>query len=738
MANKKNIIVCWNDNRAQTEYLQKQIKGIENKINSEKQRIREGIGVKHPFLDDLRGQLIKLTSRSAMLDTLKENIDTPLNKYENHPDLPIARSILKSFSEVKSNDITAVKNLLNAIFNEKIAKANEENAAKMVEYDIKLCTSYLALFQNDFSTIDGLIMLCELSWDNHGSDYPLTRFSGVDLVQFLREEPNNLRAPVVFVSFLPQDSIVSLKRDAEIIRTPALQHGFVRLPSNLEDIVNKLDVMRPQNTVELKYTQLQYCNPAGLLTQIAHSIGSSSGEVEEEYKEQIKYILKNCFNNEETLLDKFHRHDSGHTMGVFCRELYNLLNNTQRNETDNDIDVNYACNPDKSNLINIAYLEDDVEHDANAKRFVDYIENETQKFKNKGYDFLFRLSCFSDPDQLKKQYDRFDVIICDIMLKKNNQLVALGFNIIKDLMLLPKRPLYYIVTNVTRSFYDQLMMPGIQRIRLKEEVFGSEETISRFLYGIKEVWDNRMVDEEKADYLMVFSELMKNARNETQYPYRFRQTKFKVRELLSYKDLEEQIQVQSMDLIRLFLKEWLKTVSGFDKEYYYSAFDDVSEIMRNHISANIGLGNGRLVDELVAKFRQGQKPSSENIKNFMIRLILRRYFLFLREFAKKYELANYYNIEFENNNNEVSEKKYKCSNSEFVCRAISEQYKDKEKRLTQSRCLDETLLYSLAIENNENEDAQLTAEEIDFVRTIRIKKPFKFSTKRQIDNLNLY
>ena len=186
-----------------------------------------------------------------------------------------------------------------------------------------------------------------------------------------------------------------------------------------------------------------------------------------------------------------------------------------------------------------------------------------------------------------------------------------------------------------------------------------------------------------------------------------------------------------MDLIRLFLKEWCETVSRFDRDLYYEAFNDVSETMRNHISANIGLGNGRLIDELVTKFRQGLKPNSENIKNSMIRLILRRYFLFSREFAKEYELANSYN------NNEVSERKYKCLNSEFVCRAISEQYKDEEKRLTQSRCLDETLLYSLAIEN-EDKDAQLTAEEIDFVRTIRRKKPFKFSTIRQIESLDLY
>lgn len=728
MTNKKNIIICWDDNRAQTEDWLRQIKDIENKINSEKQKIRDGIGVTHPFLDYLKEQIEKEPSRSAILDTLKRNIYLPPYDYDNHPDLPIARSILKSFSERKSNDIIAVRKILNALFNEKTTKANEEYAEKIVEYDIKLCTSYHALSQNDFSTIDGLIVSCELPWDSHGSDYPLSRFSGVDLVQFLREEPNNLRAPVVFVSTIPQDLIVSSKRDAEIIRTPALQHGFVLWPSKLEDIVKKLDAMRPQNTVELKYTQLQYCNTAGLLSQIAHSIGSSSGAVEEEYKEQIKYILKNCFNNNENLLVEYQQYESD--LGTFCRKLYNLLNNTPRNETDSDMDLNYACNSDKSNLIRIAYLEDDVEHDSNAKRFVDYVEKETQKFKDRGHNFLFELSCFSDPDQLKQQYEKFDVVICDIMLKKDNQLVALGFNVIKDLMLLPKRPLYYIVTNVTRSFYDQLMMPGIQRIRLKEEVFGSEETISKFLYGIKEVWDNRMVDEEKADYLMVFSELMKNARNEPQYPHRFRKTKFGVRELMSYQDLEEKIQIQSMDLIRMFLKEWCATVLRFDPEFYFEAFDEVSETMRNHISANIGLGNGRLIDELVVKFRQGEKPTSENIKNFMIRLILRRYFLFLREFAKEYKLADSYN-------NEVSEKKYKCSNSEYVCRAISEQYRDESKKLTQSRCLDETLLYSLAIEN-EDKDAQLTAEEMDFVRTIRREQPFRFSTIIQIENLILY
>ncbi len=197
---KKNIIVCWDDNSAQTEYLQKQIKDIENRINSEKQRIRNGIDITHPFLDFLRKQIATKSSRSAIEDIMKRNIDLPPYEFENHPDLPIARSILKSVIEIKSNDINAVKTIITSIFDEKIAKANEENAAKIVEYDINVCTSYLALSQNDFTTIDGLIVLCELLWDCYGSNYSPTRFSGVDLVQFLREEPNNLRAPVVFVS----------------------------------------------------------------------------------------------------------------------------------------------------------------------------------------------------------------------------------------------------------------------------------------------------------------------------------------------------------------------------------------------------------------------------------------------------------------------------------------------------------------------------------------------------------
>ena len=729
MANKKNIIICWNDNSVQTDYLQGQINNLVEKIDSVKQVVRNGIGEIHPFLDYLKQQIDYKTSRSAIIDELNDQINEPPAEYDKHPDLIIASSIQKSVGEIKSNDINAVKTLINDIFNKIIAKANEEMASRIIEYDIKICTSYLELCRNDFSTIDGLIMLCELPWDCYGSNYSPTRFSGVDLVQFLREEQNNVKAPVVFVSFFSQNDIVSLKKDAEIIRTPVLQHGFVMLPSKLEDIVKKFDTMRPQNIVELKYTQLQYCNPSGLLTQIAHAIGSSSGEVEKEYKEQIKYILNKYFNDEKTLFAEYEQHDSDHTIGAFCKKLYNLMNNTQKNEIVGDIDWNYACNSDESNLIKIAYLEDDVEHDANANRFVNYIKTEISKYKNRGYQFLFKLSLFSEPDQLKQRYDEFDVIICDIMLKKDKQLVALGFNIIKDLMLLPKRPLYYIVTNVTRSFYDQIMMPGIQRIRLKEEVFGSKEAISKFLYGIKEVWDNRIIDEDKADYLMVFSELLKNVRDETQYPHRFRKTAFKVKELTSYKELEDIIQSQSMDLIKVFLKEWSGTVSNFDSEYYYLAFDEVSETMRDYVKKNIGLGNGRLIDELVVKFRQGENPSSENIKNFMIRLILRRYFFYLREFAKNYDLETSFNKKVH--------KKYKCSNSEFVCRAISEQYRDEGKHLTQSRCLDETLLYSLAVEN-QDEDLQLTDEERDFVRTIRRNKPFELASIQQIEKLNLY
>ena len=115
---------------------------------------------------------------------------------------------------------------------------------------------------------------------------------------------------------------------------------------------------------------------------------------------------------------------------------------------------------------------------------------------------------------------------------------------------------YYIVTNVTRSFYDQIKIPGISRIRLKEEVFGSDEKINRFLYGIKEAVDSKQ--QPKSDCQYIFDKLNTYIKNESNYPigYQFnymKERKEEQKELNSLNELENVVRRETTKLVHVFL-----------------------------------------------------------------------------------------------------------------------------------------------------------------------------------------
>jgi len=73
-----------------------------------------------------------------------------------------------------------------------------------------------------------IVVLCELTWSHEVEDKPYSDMSGIKLVQHIRKE--GIKLPVLFISFLSRKDILEKHPDAEIIRTPALKHGFCQLP----------------------------------------------------------------------------------------------------------------------------------------------------------------------------------------------------------------------------------------------------------------------------------------------------------------------------------------------------------------------------------------------------------------------------------------------------------------------------------------------------------------------------
>ena len=126
-------------------------------------------------------------------------------------------------------------------------------------------------------------------------------------------------------------------------------------------------------------------------------------------------------------------------------------------------------------------------------------------------------------EDLEKYYKSFDVIIVDIDIRnKDNELVALGFEVVRHLIE-DKNALshvYYIVTNVTRSFYDQINIPGVKHTKLKEEVFGSDEKIERFLYGVKEAVEVKRAIPSDCQYIL--DKLCSYVKNGMNYPFSYK------------------------------------------------------------------------------------------------------------------------------------------------------------------------------------------------------------------------
>ena len=125
-------------------------------------------------------------------------------------------------------------------------------------------------------------------------------------------------------------------------------------------------------------------------------------------------------------------------------------------------------------------------------------------------------------------------------------------------------------------------------------------------------------------------------------------------------------------------------------------------------------------------------PSPSNVNAFIVKLVLRRFFLYVREFIRHYQLkekgdALYYYDE----GHEVTE-------NDLACRAVNGTkgmfVEYKEEGSNQSKCLTETLMLS---ESEEELEKMLIKEEKEFVAFLKKQgeNAFDFSSVKKIENL---
>lgn len=746
---KKFIICC---NSEDSDDIKKQLESINSP--KEKKEGQPSVSKLFPLLDELNNNVQTSLSQKKEIQRGKVIVNDHvlfddiypkgLEERKKMSDYKIFKTIRDAYGKFDGNDWIKLVNLKNLINGEKT---------------FVICCSYSDLNNikkiNDY---DGIVIPCELSWDAERTDCELTQYAGISLAQRLRED--GAIVPIVFTSFSPGEYIIKIRKDAEIIRTPVLQHKLVNmlLASGWKDILRFFDDMHPLNQAELKYTQLLYCSLRGMLVRIKHSISSSSNK--DEFRGQIKYVLDKKFKDNEGLMKEFNQIDN---LELFCQKLINLMDNPDKTEDSKDEDTEFICY-DEEEPIRIVYLEDNAKNDRNAHRFVEYVQkkNNETKEKNKGRKegeqkekFRFApIKIKSTTDNIEKWYKDYDVFIADIDIKnEKEEVVALGFEVVRHLIedLGALSHVYYIVTNVTRSFYDQIKIPGISRIRLKEEVFGSDEKINRFLYGIKEAVDSKQ--QPKSDCQYIFDKLNTYIKNESNYPigYQFnymKERKEEQKELNSLNELENVVRRETTKLVHVFLLAIMDFETSNDarnhslkEKAFWSSFNKACENMQVYIGGKkdpktrkiiiegkYGRGNSALVKTMMKK--KSESPSPSNVNAFMVRLVLRRFFLYVREFVKYYQIKTI--------GDSLNKDGRELSIDDLACRAIGPKgaYKEYDEDGTgQTKCLTETLMLT---EDENKLESMRTKEEKEFVEFLTEHSAinFDYSYERRIEAIN--
>lgn len=722
---EKNIIVCWN--KASANVIQDAFTGINEAANKEIEKIRKQ-------KSDVIEHFESLISNNEDPDQihLQYICDNTRGEIRHNP---LFVSIKKEFENI--NGIDSISKL-KAIVEKQEKQYKEKLISEITRYKYEICTSFDMLQKriNDNSqAVDGIIVLCELEWDHEKSKAQYTEYAGITLVQqFIRYE-KRMKAPVVFTSMDPKEIILKTRPDATIISTTVLQHKFVPFKrSNVKGLLDGFDGMEyMKSDRQLDFTIEQYCDTLGMLRQIKHRSRNCSEEEKQMFREQLKYAIGIEFGGNEDLLKKAENPSTD--LEQFSITLIDILKKQQESKSQKIVS-DYTCDsPEKQ--IPILFLEDN-EKDDDANRFVDFIVKKNKEKAANGQLYLFRepvvvrnaAAFFKSFEELEAEAIPLKVVVCDIEIWAKGELVALGFDVIEEARWRQNTPtMYYIATNVTRDLHSRLKgyyNDSLKDIRLKEDIFATDESIDKFLYGIKEAYQKSSTDlTQLPSYCKTFREMYKYVKRVSNYEecIKLRAVKDEAScyyYINNYRDMEDAVRMVSLELIKLFLKE---NASCYRNDWV--SYDKVCTRTKNYIGRYIGLGNNRC--EMKTKVIQGEQLNATDIKNIIKRLILRRFFLYGRLFVKHYDImAQLIKAD-------PSIKDITFYDEDLVCRAISSEYRDGTSN-NQSKCLEDPLHYSIEIDDS----IQLTDEEKSFVYAIERKgaAAFDFSSEEKIAQLD--
>jgi hypothetical protein len=568
-----------------------------------------------------------------------------------------------------------------------------EELKKKQGEDIFVCTKMEDLKKHIIKNANLFVVLCELEWDHTSSGYLLREFRGVSLVQQYIRAELGLKTPVVFVSFLAPEKLVKFKEDTDIVMTPALQHAFLQLPAGnptifLRDLYDYLPsstndkAMKEMNDRDLAYTRMFYCDLNGMLRRIHHAINNinevneSVEDYRKKYKDQIKqikYIIEHHFlADKNELVDELSKQNDLHT---FCQK---LLDNWDSKQTDTSV-----SNTVRSKL-KILYFEDSVD-DEKVIRFKKFCEKNSKHFN---------LEIISDLEKIPDIIDSItdyecDVILCDIELRdKRGFLHYLGYDLVKEMAKKDRTPLFYIVTNMSRSVYDQIKPDIVKRIMLKSEAFGSDALIEKFLYGIKELLDDRKVKQEESNETQnIFNYFYDYVKRGKGFPITL--SFFNINEdqaekeekLRNFKELNAFVNNKALEMYAYFKKlfeEEQHNEKG-DNTCVFLTYNKCCKVFRDKIEKT-GQRGGR---NFRKQLDMTMNPSTKDLVRFVKILIFRRFFLCIKHFVNSNNIQNSFNDYRKtltlNIKGLQTEKSRSFTENDLAYRAIGEQFKSLNK-----------------------------------------------------------
>ncbi len=160
------------------------------------------------------------------------------------------------------------------------------------------------LNNHNLSFVQGIIVLCELNWDEHGHDRLPSEFYGIELVKRYFRTLKHLHVPVLFVSVMPKSYFETSPKNMIL---DALGHSFMQLEPLQWNIWKEQfghGNLLPLNEIQFADIQSNYCNLGGQIGEVAHRTKGRIANLihEPEIDRQTKFL--NIYNTLNTGLSE--------------------------------------------------------------------------------------------------------------------------------------------------------------------------------------------------------------------------------------------------------------------------------------------------------------------------------------------------------------------------------------------------------------------------------------------------